>query len=178
MNATILAFSGSINSGKTTISEKIASELNWKRTSFGDYVRVVAERKGIEQSRENLQQLGEKEIEDGWENFCKNVLSLIDWKKGENLIIDGIRHKEALDKLKKITSPSYVYLIYIDLDLKSRESRIVNSDSKTDLKRYDSHSTEKQVVSILPELSNLIIDGNKKIEEIVSEILVWLSTKK
>lgn len=177
MNATILAFSGGISSGKTTISEKIASELSWKRTSFGDYVRVVAERKGIERSRENLQQLGEKEIGAGCENFCKNVLSLINWKKGENLIIDGIRHQEALDSLKKITNPSDVYLIYIDLDLASRESRIVNSDSKKDLKKYDSHSTEKQVVFILPELSDLRVDGNKKIEEIVSEILVWLSTK-
>ena len=140
-------------------------------------MRVVAEKKGIEQSRENLQKLGEKEVEGGWENFCKNILSVVNWKEGENLIIDGIRHKEALDNLKKITNPSNVYLIYIDLDFTNRENRITNSDSAEDLKKYDSHSTEKQVFSILSDLSDLIIDGNKKIEEIVSEILVWINTK-
>ena len=175
MTSTILAFSGAISSGKTTLSQEIASKLDWKKTSFGDYVRSIAKQKGVEQSRENLQQLGEKEIEFDCKKFCNNVLSLVNWKKGENLIIDGIRHKEVLDNLKTVTSPSDVYLIYIDLDLKNRDQRSQNSESE--LKKYDSHSTEKQVVYILPKIADLVIDGNKKIEEIVSEILEWINSK-
>ena len=175
MTSTILAFSGAINSGKTTISQEIASKLDWKKTSFGDYIRSIAKQRGVEQSRENLQQLGEKEIEFDCKNFCNSVLSLVNWEKGENLIIDGIRHKEVLDNLKTVTSPSDVYLIYIDLDLKNREQRSQNSESE--LKKYDSHSTEKQVVYTLPKIADLVIDGNKKIEEIVSEVLEWVNSK-
>ena len=175
MTSTILAFSGSINSGKTTLSQEIASKLDWKKTSFGDYVRSIAEQKRVKQSRENLQQLGEEEIESDCQNFCNNVLSFANWEKGENLIIDGIRHEEVLDNLKTITSPSNVYLIYIHLDLKNRKQRSQNSESV--LKKYDSHSTERQVSSILPTIADLVIDGNKKIEEIVSEIIEWVNFK-
>lgn len=178
MNAIILAFSGGIYSGKTTLSQEIANKLGWKRTSFGDYVRAVAKQKGIESSRENLQQLGEKIIESGWDIFCTNVLSLVNWQNGENLIVDGIRHKEALEYLKKLTFPSNVYLIYIALDLTNRINRIVNSDSNIDLKKLDLHSTEKQVASVLPSISDLIIDGNKKIEDTISQILELVHTKK
>jgi len=177
LKSTILAFSGGIKSGKTTISSNISSILKWKRVSFGEYIQRIAEKDGIIPSRDNLQELGEKEIDSGWKNFCFNVLEMVRWKNGENLIIDGIRHKEALDQIKKITSPSDVYLVFIELDLKNRESRIVNTENFENIKRYELHSTEKQVNKVLPEISDLIIDGNKSIGEITDEILRWLNEK-
>lgn len=175
MTPIILAFSGYIKSGKTTISQEIANKIDWKTISFGDYLRSIAKQKGLDPSRENLELLGKREIEQGWESFCKNVLSSVNWKKEENLIVDGVRHKEALDALKNITNPSDIYLIYIDTNLKNRIKRSGYSESK--LKRFDSHYMEKQVISLIPHISDLIIDGNKKIEEIVLEILEWLHFK-
>ena len=173
----IIAFSGGIKSGKTAISQNIASKLKWNRVSFGDYIRNIAKEKDLTPSREILQQIGEEVIKQGLKKFCKNVLDMAQWENGENLIIDGIRHKEIFEIIKKITNPSNIYLIYISLDVKEREKRIDETLEINKLKNYDQHSTEIQVISTLSNISDLIVDGNKQIDIIVSEILDWITNK-
>ena len=173
----ILAFAGKTSSGKTTTATKIAKKLNWKLIGFGGYIRHIAKQKEIVPCRENLQHIGEEEIKKGYDSFCKNVLSFHDWKKGESLVIDGIRHKEVVDSLKNIMEPSDVYLIYINLDNKIREKRSVDHKCETDLQKYDSHSTEEQVVTSLPNISDLILDGSDAVECNVTRIIEWMNKR-
>ena len=54
----IVGIAGAIASGKSELSRTLARELNAERVSFGDFVRREAEARGVQSTRENLQQLG------------------------------------------------------------------------------------------------------------------------
>lgn len=179
MKSIILAFSGGIGSGKTTLSKEVSTLLNWKRISFGDYVRAVAIERDIDSnSREKLQELGESLIEKGWDVFCNDLLKKYQWKSDQCLVIDGIRHKEAIDTLRKITFPSKVFLIFISLDFKNRQQRLLENGVKqiNDLQRFDSHSTETQVSSVLSQISDLILDGNMEINELKNIVFNFIQS--
>jgi len=179
MKSIILAFSGQIGSGKSTISCLVADELGWKHTSFGDYVRTVARDRNLELSREILQDLGSRLINEGWEHFCKAVLEQAQFKAGEYLVVDGVRHTEALNTIRDMTYPSIVFLIYIQLEPSKRQKRleIKGLTDKGVIRRIEEHSTEKQVQTILPQVADLIVDGSKPRLQIVNDIVTWIKSR-
>jgi len=177
MTTYVLAFSGKIASGKSTLSLRLAEQLNWKYTSFGDYVRDVAKLRGLENSRQELQNVGQSLIEEGWRQFCQSVLSQTNWLPGEPLVIDGIRHIEAIATLQPLVFPSKLFLIYVSTDEAIREARFAQRGEKLaeDGQRlHQEHSTEVQVEEQLPLVADLIVNGDKPIIEIIQDILIWL----
>lgn len=177
MTSNIICFSGGIGSGKSTLSYELSKKIGWKTTSFGNFLRNLASERKLIPSRENLQFLGEEMISKGTDNFCNLVLQFCNWIPSENLIIDGVRHSEILGSIKRITKPSNVFLVYIELDLIKRSSRLPDQE-KNKLSKYETHSTELQVKSDLQTLSDLIIDGNRSIDNSCSLIIDFLENKK
>lgn len=177
MKSIILAFAGGIGSGKSKLSLEVASILGWQRLSFGDYIRNYALQYGLDQSREMLQQLGENLIAKlGWEKFCKDFLEKGNRVGDQSLIVDGIRHIEVLEALKKILSPNKILLVFISLPFEERFSRVAERDKieKSNLRKYDSHSTEVQINSSLFKVADLIIDGSRPVKELTGEIISWI----
>ncbi|BAT56595.1 Dephospho-CoA kinase (plasmid) [Nostoc sp. NIES-3756] len=176
MKPIILGFSGSIASGKSTLSIRIASCLKWERVSFGDYVRSVAQHQGIEVSRKVLQSVGASLINQGMEQFCCSVLEQANWRLGQPLIIDGIRHVEAVSVLRRLLFPSQLLIIFIAVNEQTRESRLIEKGltQYEELQQIDEHSTEVEVQTRLKKMANLIVDGNKQVEQLVEEIIIWL----
>ena len=80
----VLAFAGSIASGKSTLSAGVAQQLGWRYASFGDYVRLVAREQGLDGSRAVLQEVGARLIDQGWKHFCWAVLGQVDWEPGHH----------------------------------------------------------------------------------------------
>ena len=176
MKSLVLAFSGSIGSGKSTLSLSVAKALTWPYISFGNYVRTVALLRGLGESREVLQEVGESLIQEGWEQFCKSVLAQATWKPGEPLVVDGIRHVEAVEMLRLLVVPSELLLIHITLNDLTRKTRL-NKRSPADyakMERIEDHSTEVQVKRRLPEIANLKVSGERSIDDIIHEILIWV----
>src|SRR5260370_28400221 len=151
MKSAALAFSGQISSGKTTISLGVSNALGWKYASFGNYVRKVAlQRKIPNPSRGILQEIGIDLINQGWPNFCFGVLADAKWIKGDSLVIDGIRHVDALKTLREILHPMNVYLIYVNLREEIRETRLSKVGvTPESLRSFDQHLTEMQVQKVL-----------------------------
>jgi dephospho-CoA kinase len=175
----VLAFSGTIASGKSTLSKAVAASLGWKRISFGDYVRGIAKERGLDDSRETLQNLGQSLIESlGWEDFCVKVLNQGGWRKAESIVIDGVRHVEVLQSLKKLAEPNRVALIFISLSNDERKIRLAARDGESKIAfKADQHSTEVQVNSVLHRSANLVVNGNRSVEELVDEITHWVGQK-
>jgi dephospho-CoA kinase len=171
----VLAFAGRIGSGKSSISRAIAAKLHWPCVSFGDYVREFSRLHGLGNDRITLQDIGASLIQDlGWDQFCLVVLAQADWDPGESLIIDGIRHSEAVYTLRRLVAPSSLVLVYIDVDEAIQERRLENRGTKHsgDLRRIEAHPTERQVAT-LAEIADLIVDGGKTLEQLVREITDW-----
>lgn len=176
MKPIILGFSGCIASGKSTLSIRIASCLEWERVSFGDYVRSVAQNQGIEVSRKVLQSVGASLINQGMERFCRSVLGQANWRLGQPLIIDGIRHVEAVSVLRRLVFPSQLLIIFIAVNEQTRESRLIEKGltQYEELQQIDKHSTEVEVQTRLKGMADLIVDGNKQVEQLVEEIIIWV----
>jgi dephospho-CoA kinase len=176
----IIAFSGKIGSGKSTLSKSIAKELDLPYISFGEYVRHMASIRALDCSRDTLQSLGEKLInEQGWWNFCTNVLYHGGWYASKAVVLDGIRHMEALECIKQIVYPLGVILVYIQLESSERALRIKKRDKTNELTlgRFDNHSTETQVSYIMMEAANILLDGNTSLESLQNQVLELLKNR-
>ena len=98
------------------------------------------------------------------------------------MVIDGIRHKEILEALRKIVFPTHIFLIFIDVNIEIRTTRLSkrtrSSANIQDVERYEQHSTEKQIFSTLRHCADLIVIGNKSVEILAKEVIDWLNDKK
>lgn len=176
MKPAVIAFSGSIASGKSTLSQEVAKTLQWKRASFGDYVRSVAQSRGLAESREVLQAIGADLIQRDMEGFCRAVIAQADWQFGQPIVIDGIRHIKVLDNLKQIVAPMHLFLVLVTVDEATRTNRLLERGT-VDLEKYkhlEQDSTEQQVKSALANIADLVMDSGHSLEENVEQLVSWL----
>lgn len=176
MKPAIIAFSGSIASGKSTLSQEVAKTFQWKRASFGDYVRLVAQSRGLAESRDVLQAVGADLLQRDVEGFCRAVLAQADWQIGQPIVIDGIRHVEVLDNLKQIVAPMQLFLVLVTVDEAIRTNRLLERGT-IDFEKYqhlEQDSTEQQVKSALANIADLVMDSGHPLEENVQQLASWL----
>lgn len=175
MMPVILGFAGRIASGKSTLSQCVAEALNWPWVSFGEYVRVEAQRRGRDLSRASLQEVGDLLIVAGWEPFCRAVLAQAHWCPEQPLVVDGIRHVEGLQMLHDLVSPQLVLLVFIELSETTRAVRLNERGLVADEQRQcEGHTSEVQVRTSLPQVADLIVDGTQSIADLTNDIVNWL----
>jgi len=175
MKTRVLGFSGQIASGKTTISQAVAAKLGWRWFGFGEFLRHEAMRKGLNPSdRFVLKRLGKDAIEIGWESFCTNVLRGAQWQPNEGLVLDGIRHIEAIQTLRKLTYPTDVRLIFVSTAQDVRKSRVLNCGGSEEIRSLDADALEAQVQGDLSARSDVTVDGALSVEECAMGVLNWL----
>lgn len=177
LEAVVVAFSGRIGSGKSTVSSEVARRLGWRRASFGDYLRTLAKSSGLDESREVLQDLGASLIEKGVEDFCRAVLTHYGWNAGEPLIIDGVRHAQVVESLRKLVAPLELRLVFLDVEDSKRIERLKHQDERMpeNLSRVEEDTTEDQVKDLLPDLADLRLSNNlPDTEMLVSTLVNWI----
>jgi len=176
MDNVVIALAGPIGSGKSTLSFAIAEVLGLPRASFGDYVRSVARQRGLTEGRETLQLIGFELIRNGWGPFCEAVLSQAGWKKGEGVVVDGIRHIGVIETLLQMTAPSRLVLVFVSIGERERQVRLVQKGikDKEEQIKIESHPTEVQVKS-LESKADLILDGTRPPPELIDQIMKYLN---
>jgi adenylate kinase family enzyme len=174
--STVLSFAAPIEAGKTKVSKLVAKRLGAPWVSFGEYLRRLAKNRGLEVTRETLQDLGEELVRDDVRAFCLDVLKEQPWRPGVPLIIDGLRHLEVLNALGDIFNPAPEYLIYIQVDRLTQEKRLRRDElpHEKSLDDLEKHSTESQVRSVLPDKAALILDGARPPEELTQKVIDFL----
>lgn len=174
MRTTVLGVSGGIASGKSTVSAAVAQALGCSRVSFGGYVRSEALRRGRTLDRESLQEIGAALIASDAQGFCRDVLSQSDWRAGQPLVVDGVRHVTVVNALRELVSPFDFRLLYIDAPATARLARLSSRGEEADhLGHYESHSTEGDVGMALRQLADRVVDGSKPIESVIDEVVSW-----
>src|ERR1700683_879321 len=106
----IVAFAGRIASGKSAVSRALATHYGVPWVSFGNAVRTEAERRGLGDSRQTLQDLGDELIADGWDGFCALVIGQVGWDGRQMLVVDGVRHRGAMRALQEQASLFVVFV--------------------------------------------------------------------
>jgi adenylate kinase family enzyme len=175
----VLSFAAPIEAGKTTVSTRVATHLAAPRVSFGGYLRRVAHQRGLEITRETLQDLGDELVSDDVRGFCEEVLKEEPWQEGRPLIVDGVRHVEVLDTLRDIVAPAEAYLIYIQVDRTIQRKRLAQDELRHEkpLEELEQHPTEVQVRSKLPDRAALILDGTQAPEELTQKVIEFFESR-
>ncbi len=172
----VICFSSRIGAGKSTLSVSLANSFGWPHTSFGDYVRRAATQRGLNQSREALQRIGEELISANVQSFSQAVISQIDWHKG--CVIDGIRHTQVLQAIKNIVAPLPTFLVFVDTHESVRKKRLHERGmTDNEIDAADRHSTEAQVRGALKQQADILLDGSRDIPELVSAVRTFLESK-
>jgi cytidylate kinase len=169
----VLCFSGGIASGKTSLATAVADRLGAASASFGRFVRATALARGISEEREKLQALGESLIDEmGWPGFCRAVLDAAGWKSGSLLVIDGIRHVDALETIRGVVAPVPLKLVFVDVAQDIRQARAEGRPGEAArLAKADAHSTEKDVHHVLKVRADLVLDGTREQRLLVDEVV-------
>lgn len=172
----VIAFSGKLGSGKTTISKGTAAALGWPRVGFGDYVRKVVRERGMEETRQNLQQIGTDLLEGEPREFCRAVLSSDGWTRGEPLIVDGLRHVRTISIIQDLITPATLRIVSISLADATRLDRLRQRDQVDSASMFisEAHSSEQEVDFILSSVADKVLDGEKPIEALIAETAAWI----
>jgi len=175
----VVSFAAPIEAGKTTLSTRLGLQLGAPRVSFGDYLRELARKSVKEVTREVLQELGDRLVNQDVGAFCEEVLKQQPWQPRRPLIIDGVRHVEVLDALVGILAPAKVYLIFINVDRMTQSKRF-EQDPLPHEKRLDEleqHPTELQVRSKLLDRAGLVLDGTEDPDKSMQKIIEFLASE-
>jgi cytidylate kinase len=161
----VIAFSGPIGAGKSTISQKVSELLSWPRVSFGEYVQKVARENGQDPAdRAVLQRLGQALVLADVDGFVDEVLKGKAWRdaKGQgNLVVDGLRHAEVRHALVQKIRPNILKHVYVTVDEDTRQQRVLEEDRVEPrlLMRYDQDITEAQIPRIIREYKDIEVSG-------------------
>jgi cytidylate kinase len=156
----VLGLSGYRGSGKSTIASYLALSKGFAVVSFGDFVRSEAKRRGIEQSVESLQTLGAQLVQEwGILNFSARVLG--QEPPDRDVVVDGIRHVDALHALRELSAPRRFVSVFVDVGDLERRRR---------LQERDNHVVESEVRR-LRELADFVISAtNGEAERLIHEL--------
>ncbi|WP_431205527.1 patatin-like phospholipase family protein [Bradyrhizobium betae] len=176
----VIAFSGPIGAGKSTISQKVAELLHWPRVSFGEYVQKVAAEYGEDRDdRTVLQRLGQALVLADVDGFVDGVLREKQWRNaaGEgNLVVDGLRHAEVRHALVQNIKPNTLKHVFVTVDEDTRQQRVFKEDNIEPrlLMRYDQDITEAQIPRIIREYKDIEVSGKLPAPVAAKEIVARL----
>jgi dephospho-CoA kinase len=120
----LICLAGGIASGKTTVTQELAVALpNCSVRSFGDVVRSQARAEGLPLDRATLQAIGLRLIAAGWCAFVDELVAELP-PDAEVLIVDGVRHREAVDELRRRFPDAALRLVYLYADEATVRARL------------------------------------------------------
>ena len=171
MSKPVICFSGRIGSGKTTVSHCVARSPGWKWASFGQFVHTNNKRIGGSHRRSDLQDSGQLAVNRNSFGFCNQMLTHFSVGKDDNVIIDGIRHLNVLNDLKKIFSSRKVILLYLGISNSIREARLTQrGDDRREIAEAEQHCMEQEVIEDLPRVADRIVNVDGELTDTVSVV--------
>jgi len=178
-NAVVVA--GKIGSGKSSLGKKISETFGLEFVSFGDLVRAKVLELGLESTRENLQDTGQKMVNElGPHGILQKALFHSNIKSGQSIVFDGVRNRAVLAEIKKISRTTVVLFLKLDDRVRYHRNILKNpaghSISFRDFLATSNHPIEEKIEQ-LADLSDLSIDSAASVEDVwnqVSEALAFL----
>lgn len=159
----LICIGGGIASGKTTLADALQAALpDSVRLAFGEVVRRRVFAEGREPTRQNLQDTGSQLIAEGWLAFVCELLRYLK-SDPEVLIVEGVRHREAVDKLHDRLPMRELLLIYLEVGSDQRRQRLAQigeAEGALD------HDVERDV-SALSATADLIVTTEQPTDELV-----------
>jgi AAA domain len=144
----VVCLAGGIASGKITAAQALAEvRSNSSVLSFGDVVRRRAQAGGLPLDRAALQETGLRLIAEGWPAFIDEPLVDVP-SDAHVLLIDGVRHVEPIEELRRRFSNALICVVYLTTDQTTLRRRIAERNEPCDACRHHIESSLKAVAAI------------------------------
>lgn len=154
---------GRISSGKSTIAQSVSSQYEIPIASFGGYLKDYCTKLGLPIGRNNLQNIGDRFINERPREFLLDVIKFSD-NGGGKMILEGVRHKVIFDMIKEICPNNISFFVEVSDQVRlarfltrQKDSDIVKSESE--FATMNSHPVELEVQS-LKEFCDFIIESS------------------
>lgn len=171
----IIALTGPMAAGKTEAG-MILKEQGFQYIAFSDIIRKIADERKIEPTRQNLQKLGRKVKEEANNQGILSKL-IVDHKKKDNLVADGLRNPDELREFKKY--PGFL-LVAVTAPMRVRYARIRKRKRPGDPENYiDFRSLDRkenrgespaQDINRCVRAADLVIENNGTIQELKDKV--------
>lgn len=134
----ILGAVGKNATGKDYFLEYVAKKYDFPMISIGDIVRELADKEGIEKTRENLHMMSNKYMEKyGQTFFPEQIVKKIKDNKIKNILISGIRPLSDVVTFKEAFGDEFVLVDVKVSDDKIRFARMQVRASARDPQTYE-----------------------------------------
>jgi dephospho-CoA kinase len=181
MERKIIAISGQIASGKSTISGILCKQLNCRSLSFGKLIWNILNEEGQAITRGTLQDRGLEIINKyGYNGIAKLLIDSNNLNDRSSYIIEGIRHPKVCDYYQNFFG-SIFKLVYVECSQELRFSRIKGQSNKNiiienidDLIKIENHPVEIPIPS-LKLCSSKIINNEGTIKVLTTELETLLT---
>lgn len=172
----LIGLTGRIASGKGVVADYLKKK-GFIYTSLSDAVREEAKRRGIEEKRENLQDLGNLlRVQEGAGIWARKIAE--DISPSGDYVIDGIRNPAEIEELRKLKD---FYLISVDANQEKRCRRALErakpSDPKTregflemDARDFGEEDPSGQQVRKCMDLADYHLENNFTLEALERQI--------
>lgn len=180
----IIGLTGTLSSGKGAVAEFLKKK-GFIYLSLSDELRILAKSMGIELTRTNLQDLGNKmRAEKGKGYLAELIVEKINSNKYEKVVVDGIRNPGEVNVLKKLQN---FYLVAVDAPSDVRFDRISKRGRENDPKYWDEfvmvdnrdrgigELAHGQAVEECMKMANYFINNNAGIKELEENVNILLS---
>jgi dephospho-CoA kinase len=171
----VLLFSGPIGAGKTDLARAVAEGLGCACGGFSNEVRRVAAARGLGVDRATLADVGASLVREQPDQFCRAVLASAVWTPGQPIVIHGLRHLSILARMRAIVAPVPVRHVHVRVPPELRLERM-HRRGESDFITFDAHSTEHDVISELPKVADLVVDGAAPVATNTARVLDWMRT--
>jgi tRNA A37 N6-isopentenylltransferase MiaA len=171
----LICIAGEVASGKTTLAAALQAALPGSvRLAFGDVVRRHAAAARLEPTRRNLQDVGLQLVAAGWAAFVDELATGLDDHPGDDpdvVVVEGIRHREAVDALRERLQPRHCLLVYLHITDEQRRQRLAaRVEAESNLR----HEVEQHAPA-LRDTADLVLLGMQPADILVQRILERLS---
>ena len=164
----IIGLSGETGAGKTTVAEYLRFKYGLKSFRYSK----VLEQKYKVSDKTRLQKIGAQIAEDPEEQRQLTKFMIDRMEPGESYVIDGLRHFEDYDELRKHFGKDFIF-IYLECRYLNRFKRYsklhFNEVSEEMFRNINDHKSEKEIV-LLQMKSDYRVDNNKGFKDLRMQI--------
>jgi len=134
----IFAAVGKNASGKDFFLEYLADKYDMKMLSIGDVARELAEKEGLEKTRENLHHISQKYMSEfGNDFFPKEIIRKIKAMDEKHVLVSGIRPLSDVMTFKEVFGEEFFLVRVVVTEDKTRFDRMQSRNSDRDPQSHD-----------------------------------------
>ena len=138
----IIGVTGTLASGKDTLSNYLVSSKGFFHFSLSDAIREECDKRGLPKDRDTLVNLGnELRAELGNDILARRAVEAVESNQAQDAVLTSIRNPAEVAYLKQ--QPGFV-LISVDAPIKVRYDRIVARKRDSDFVDFETFKTQEE----------------------------------